>query len=38
MHGNNFLQLAGIIEWIFGKRDAKWSSFLPRDVLENATR
>ncbi|XP_028515242.1 acid ceramidase [Exaiptasia diaphana] len=26
----------GIIEWIFGKRDAKWSSFLSRDVLEHA--
>ncbi|KAL9971638.1 hypothetical protein ACROYT_G017833 [Oculina patagonica] len=27
----------GIIEWIFGKRDVKWSSFLTRDVLEKAT-
>lgn len=27
----------GIIEWILGKRDAKWSSFLSRDVLETAT-
>lgn len=28
----------GIIEWILGKRDAKWSSFLSRDVLEHANR
>jgi len=26
----------GLIEWIFGKRSAKWSSFLTRDALENA--
>lgn len=26
----------GIIEWILGKRNAKWSTFLTRDVLENA--
>ncbi|XP_065127838.1 N-acylsphingosine amidohydrolase (acid ceramidase) 1a isoform X1 [Paramisgurnus dabryanus] len=27
----------GILEWIFGKRDGMWMSFLTRKVLENAT-
>ncbi|KAK2556113.1 Acid ceramidase [Acropora cervicornis] len=27
----------GILEWILGKRTAKWTSFLSRDVLEKAT-
>ncbi|XP_022795915.1 acid ceramidase-like [Stylophora pistillata] len=27
----------GIVEWILGNRKAKWSTFLPRDVLETAT-
>lgn len=27
----------GIMEWIFGKRDGMWMSFLTRSVLENAT-
>ncbi|XP_078253837.1 acid ceramidase [Rhinoraja longicauda] len=27
----------GIIEWILGKRDEMWMSFLTRSVLENAT-
>lgn len=27
----------GIIEWILGKRDAKWATFLTRDVMESAT-
>ncbi|XP_029188036.2 acid ceramidase-like [Acropora millepora] len=27
----------GILEWIRGKRTAKWTSFLSRDVLEKAT-
>ncbi|CAF88119.1 unnamed protein product, partial [Tetraodon nigroviridis] len=27
---------AGILEWIFGKRDGIWMSFLTRSVLENA--
>lgn len=29
---------AGILEWIFGKRDGIWMSFLTRSVLENANR
>uniref|UniRef100_A0AAY5K392 Acid ceramidase n=1 Tax=Esox lucius TaxID=8010 RepID=A0AAY5K392_ESOLU len=27
----------GIVEWILGKRDGMWMSFLTRSVLENAT-
>lgn len=27
----------GILEWILGKRNVKWSTFLTRDVLETAT-
>ncbi|KAF5893421.1 acid ceramidase-like, partial [Clarias magur] len=27
----------GILEWILGKRDGRWMSFLTRSVLENAT-
>uniref|UniRef100_A0A4W4H394 Acid ceramidase n=1 Tax=Electrophorus electricus TaxID=8005 RepID=A0A4W4H394_ELEEL len=27
----------GILEWIFGKREGMWMSFLTRKVLENAT-
>lgn len=27
----------GILEWILGKRDGMWMSFLTRSVLENAT-
>ncbi|XP_027060445.1 acid ceramidase-like [Pocillopora damicornis] len=27
----------GIVEWILGMRNSKWSSFLTRDVLESAT-
>lgn len=29
---------AGILEWILGKRDGIWMSFLTRSVLENANR
>ena len=28
----------GIIEWILGKRNVRWTSFLTRDALENAKR
>ncbi|KAM9450012.1 acid ceramidase [Clarias gariepinus] len=27
----------GVLEWILGKRDGRWMSFLTRSVLENAT-
>ncbi|XP_073654851.1 acid ceramidase isoform X1 [Tursiops truncatus] len=28
----------GVIEWILGKKDAKWIGFIIRSVLENSTR